>query len=60
MMPLIKAGYDHDVFSDEAILDWAAEAADRGPESVKLKEECKQLLDYLEESEEESDDEDEE
>ena len=23
MMPLIKAGYDQDVFSDEAILDWA-------------------------------------
>merc|ERR1712216_225694 len=28
MMPLIKACYDQDVFSDEAILDWAAEAAD--------------------------------
>ena len=103
MMPLIKACYDQDVFSDEvllffflhfssavyqsisglfplsmyvfffsslffksfffffqAILDWAAEAADRGPDSVKLKEQCKQLIEYLEESEEESDDEDDE
>ena len=60
MMPLIKACYDQDVLSDDAILDWAAEAADRGPGSVKLKEECKQLLDYLEESEDDDDDDDEE
>jgi len=47
-------------FFFQAILDWAAEAADRGPDSVKLKEQCKQLIEYLEESEEESDDEDDE
>jgi hypothetical protein len=40
----------------QAILDWGAQAADRGPESLKLKEECKQLLDYLQQDDDEDDD----
>lgn len=58
MMPLLKACYDEDVFTDEAILDWAAEAADRGEESVKLKDQCKQLLEFLEDSDDDDDEDD--
>lgn len=49
-----KLCYDHDLLSEEAILDWAAEKAHAGSEDRRFVDLCADFLAWLEDAEEES------
>ena len=50
----MKLCYDHDLLSEEAILDWAHEKENAAREDRWFVEKCADLLAWLEDAEEES------
>jgi translation initiation factor eIF-2B subunit epsilon len=55
----LKLCYDHDIVSEEAILDWAGEKEHASLEDRHFVDQCSALLTWLQEaSEEDSSDED--
>jgi translation initiation factor eIF-2B subunit epsilon len=53
---VVKLCYDHDLLSEEAILDWAHEKEHAGSEDRRFVNMCADLLAWLEDAEEESSD----
>ena len=56
MLQVVKLGYDHDLLSEEAILDWAHEKENAASEDRQFVDMCADLLAWLEDAEEESSD----
>lgn len=54
LVQVIKLCYDHDLLSEEAILDWAHEKEHAGSEDRRFVNMCSDLLAWLEDAEEES------
>lgn len=55
---MVKLCYDHDVLSEDSILDWALEKEHAGIEDRRFVNMCDDLLAWLEDAEEETDSED--
>lgn len=55
-LQVIKLCYDHDLLTEEAILDWAHEKEHAGSEDRRFVNMCADLLAWLEDAEEESSD----
>ncbi len=57
---IVKLCYDHDLLSEESILDWAHEKENADNEDRRFVDMCSDLLAWLEDAEEESSEEEEE
>ena len=51
---VVKLCYDHDVLSEDSILDWAREKEHAADEDRRFVDMCADLLAWLEDAEEES------
>lgn len=54
----MKLCYDHDLLSEESILDWAREKEHASAEERRFVDMCNDLLSWLEDAEEETSEED--
>ena len=55
MVQVIKLCYEHELLSEDAILDWASEKENATSEDRRFVDMCSDLLAWLNDAEEESD-----